>query len=458
MRSRSRGYATSRFVSYNLYLFGADFGPLNRVTCCGKKFEPEFNAHSQGFADVSLDGGVIFLFVTSGWVLFYDNIDSIRTRGSGGMGGGTVGGILGRVGGVDRAQPAECQEANVTSDDIIKDLKPRFHSSRFHGSDDAEDDDDDIVNIWNLRKCSDAALDIISNRQNVRIVYDAIGTLVDVVGGEFNQPKYIEILMTPLIAKWQQLSNSNKDLFLLLECFTSIIQLLTKVDPVSAEVQFDKEFVVCSLDLLSRLTEVLGSGIKSLVSQSNLRDLLMQCCMDDGDDIRQSAFSLLGDLARRGLVLILQHAEGLNKSLIKNSAITLDRLASVYPELVSPHMENFMQSWCIAFTYTLDMLIRERYPKFIYDIFLLPYMLSRRKVFSQSESITIDDDDDLDDLNANKNIGSQNSTEAELNSANEEPSSQLFVVSDSTNGSILTSPLVNSTYPLRFALLLLLNS
>ncbi|GKE49672.1 transportin-1-like protein isoform X1, partial [Tanacetum coccineum] len=58
---------------------------------------------------------------------------------------------------------AECQEANVTSDDIIKDLKPRFHSSRFHGSDDAEDDDDDIVNIWNLRKCSDAALDIISN-------------------------------------------------------------------------------------------------------------------------------------------------------------------------------------------------------------------------------------------------------------------------------------------------------
>ncbi|GJZ65279.1 transportin-1 isoform X1, partial [Tanacetum coccineum] len=112
------------------------------------------------------------------------------------------------------------------------------------------DDDDDIVNIWNLRKCSDAALDIISNvfgdeedacsafatikeesadelaprlkiilqhlmcafgkyqRRNLRIVYDAIGTLAYVIGGELNQPKYIEILMTPLIAKWQQLSNS----------------------------------------------------------------------------------------------------------------------------------------------------------------------------------------------------------------------------------------------------------
>ena len=40
--------------------------------------------------------------------------------------------------------------------------------------------------------------------------------------------------------------------------------------------------------------------------------------------------------------------QGLNKSLIENSAITLGRLASVCPELVSPHMEHFMQSWCIA--------------------------------------------------------------------------------------------------------------
>ncbi|GJT49496.1 transportin-1 isoform X1 [Tanacetum coccineum] len=180
-------------------------------------------------------------------------------------------------------------------------------------------------------------------------------------------------------------------------------------------VQFDKEFVVCSLDLLSGLTEGLGSEIESLVSQSNLRDLLLQCCMDDSADICQSAFSLLGDLARETisvannacwaigelaikvnqaisrLVLILQHAAGLNKSLIENSSITLGRLALVCPELVSPHMEHFMQSWCISFTYTLDMLIRERYPKFIYDIFLLPYLLLRGKLFSQSESITVED-------------------------------------------------------------------
>ncbi|KAF5200361.1 transportin-1-like, partial [Thalictrum thalictroides] len=61
-------------------------------------------------------------------------------------------------------------------------------------------------------------------KRNLRIVYDAIGTLADAVGGELNQPRYLDILMPPLIAKWQQLSNADKDLFPLLECFTSIAQ------------------------------------------------------------------------------------------------------------------------------------------------------------------------------------------------------------------------------------------
>lgn len=479
--------------------------------------------------------------------------------------------------------------------DRDQDIKPRFHSSRFHGSEDGEDDDEDIVNVWNLRKCSAAALDILSNvfgddilptlmpvvqaklsttneeawkereaavlvlgaiaegcinglfphlseiisflipllddkfplirsiscwtlsrfskyivqvtdhqegreqfnkilmgllrrvlddnkrvqeaacsafatleeeaaeelapcldiilqhlmcafgkyqRRNLRIVYDAIGTLADAVGGELNQPKYLEILMPPLIGKWQQLPNSDKDLFPLLECFTSIAQALgtgfaqfaqpvfqrcitiiqsqqlAKVDPVSAGLQYDREFIVCSLDLLSGLAEGLGSGVESLVSQSNLRDLLLQCCLDDAPDVRQSAFALLGDLARvcpvhlrprlvefldaatkqlntsklketisvannacwaigelaikvqneispvvltvvSCLVPILQHAEGLNKSLIENSAITLGRLAWVCPELVSPHMEHFLQPWCLALSMIRDDIEKE---------------------------------------------------------------------------------------------------
>lgn len=41
--------------------------------------------------------------------------------------------------------------------------------------------------------------------------------------------------------------------------------LLLQADPVSSGVPYDKEFIVCSLDLLSGLAEGLGSGIESLV-------------------------------------------------------------------------------------------------------------------------------------------------------------------------------------------------
>ncbi|KAJ9186404.1 hypothetical protein P3X46_001980 [Hevea brasiliensis] len=486
-------------------------------------------------------------------------------------------------------------EEDDSQPDRDQDIRPRFHSSRFHGSDDMNDDDDDSLNVWNLRKCSAAGLDIISNiyrdeilptlmplveaklltsddetwkereaavlalgaiaegcieglyphlaeivaylipvlddkfpllrsitcwtlsrfckfivqgivnekgteqfnkvlmgllrrildtnkrvqeaacsafatleeeaaevmvpyletilqhlmcafgryqRRNLRIVYDAISTLADAVGLELNQPRYLDILMPPLIAKWQQLSDSDKDLFPLLECFASIAQALgtgfsqfagpvfqrclniiqsqqlAKVDPTSAGIQYDKEFVVCSLDLVSALAEALGGGIESLVSQSNLRDVLLQCCVDDAPDVRQSALALLGDLARvcpvclhpslsnflniaakqlgtpelkesisvannacwaigelaikvreevspvsmtviSCLVPILHHAEGLNRSLVENSAITLGRLAWVCPEIVSPHMEHFMQPWCAALSMIRDGVEKE---------------------------------------------------------------------------------------------------
>ncbi|KAJ0241878.1 Transportin-1 [Hirschfeldia incana] len=486
-------------------------------------------------------------------------------------------------------------EEDESQPDRDQDLKPRFHTSRLHGSEDFVDDDDDSFNVWNLRKCSAAAIDVLSNvfgdeilpalmpliqakistsgdetwkereaavltlgaiaegcfnglyphlseivafllpllddkfplirsiscwtlsrfgkyliqetgnpkgfeqfekvlmgllrrlldsnkrvqeaacsafatveedaaeelvphlgvilqhlmcafgkyqRRNLRIVYDAIGTLADSVREELNKPAYLEILMPPLVAKWQQLSNSDKDLFPLIECFTSIsqalgvgfapfaqpvfqrcmdiiqLQQLAKVDPASAGAQYDREFIVCSLDLLSGLSEGLGSGIVCLISQSNLRDLLLKCCMDEASDVRQSAFALMGDLARvflaylqprllefleiasqqlsanltrenlsvannacwaigelavkvrqevspivtnvvSSLGLILHHGEAVNKSLVENSAITLGRLAWIRPDLVAPHMEHFMKPWCSALSMVHDDIEKE---------------------------------------------------------------------------------------------------
>nr|CAB3486281.1 unnamed protein product [Digitaria exilis] len=415
-------------------------------------------------------------------------------------------------------------EEDESFPDRDQDLKPRFHASRLHGSEAGEDDDDDdAVNVWNLRKCKsfilmysnfcnlqqnlartdddswkeretavlslgaiaegciaglyphlpqsldhpngreqfdkilmgllrrildtnkrvqeaacsafatleeEAAEELVPHlevilkhlicaygkyqRRNLRILYDALGTLADAVGAELNQAKYLDIFMPTLIAKWQQLQNSDKDLFPLLECFTSIAQ----IDPTAAGALYDREFIVCSLDLLSGLAEGLGAGIESLVAQSNLRDLLLQCCMDEAADVRQSALALLGDLSRvcpihlhprlqefltvaakqlspqsvkdavsvannacwaigelaikigkeiepvvisvvSCLVPILKSPEGLNKSLIENSAITLGRLSWVCPDIMAPHMDHFMQAWCSALCMIRDDFEKE---------------------------------------------------------------------------------------------------
>lgn len=49
------------------------------------------------------------------------------------------------------------------------------------------------------------------------ILYDAIGTLADSVGHNLNKPEYINLLMPPLIQKWNALKDEDKDLFPLLE-------------------------------------------------------------------------------------------------------------------------------------------------------------------------------------------------------------------------------------------------
>lgn len=51
------------------------------------------------------------------------------------------------------------------------------------------------------------------------ILYDAIGTLADSVGHHLNKPEYINLLMPPLIQKWNALKDEDKDLFPLLEVY-----------------------------------------------------------------------------------------------------------------------------------------------------------------------------------------------------------------------------------------------
>lgn len=60
----------------------------------------------------------------------------------------------------------------------------------------------------------------------------------------------------------------------------------------------DKDFMIVALDLLSGLTEGLGSHIERLIVASNIMQLLYQSMQDPMPEVRQSSFALLGDLTK----------------------------------------------------------------------------------------------------------------------------------------------------------------
>ena len=258
--------------------------------------------------------------------------------------------------------------------------------------------------------------------KNLLILYDAIGTLADSVGAELNQPGLVLLLMPPLVERWNSLADDDKGLLPLLECFTSIAQALgVGFQPFAQPVftrcmtlmhgtlaseargeEGDKEFVVCSLDLISGMTEGMNGSIEQLVAGSQLPQVLYQCMCDPQPDVRQSAYALVGDLAKncigtlrpalaqylpvlsdqlvpefvsvcnnaswaigevavkvgaemqpyveailqRLIPIVNRQNESLNKSLLENTAITIGRLGYVCPQLAAPHLETFVQSWC----------------------------------------------------------------------------------------------------------------
>ncbi|KAG7241225.1 hypothetical protein INR49_025968 [Caranx melampygus] len=225
--------------------------------------------------------------------------------------------------------------------------------------------------------------------KNLLILYDAIGTLADSVGHHLNKPEYIQMLMPPLIQKWNQLKDEDKDLFPLLECLSSVATALQSgflpyCEPVyqrcvnlvqktlaqamlhqSQPDQYeapDKDFMIVALDLLSGLAEGLGGTIEQLVARSNILTLMYQCM--------QSSFALLGDLTKA----CFQHVKpciadfmpilgtNLNPELISvcnnatwaigeisiQMAITIGRLGYVCPQEVAPMLQQFIRPWCTS--------------------------------------------------------------------------------------------------------------
>lgn len=58
--------------------------------------------------------------------------------------------------------------------------------------------------------------------KNLLILYDAVGTLADAVGRALADPQHINVIVPPLIHKWQTTGDQETDLFALFECMSSV--------------------------------------------------------------------------------------------------------------------------------------------------------------------------------------------------------------------------------------------
>ncbi|ORX49516.1 ARM repeat-containing protein [Hesseltinella vesiculosa] len=157
--------------------------------------------------------------------------------------------------------------------------------------------------------------------RNLLLLYDTLGTLADVVGEALNTPEYIQLVITPLIAKWQSTPDDDPDIFPLLECLSSVTSALGKAFKPFAEPVYnrcvslvcktleeahqpgaeepDKDYMVVALDLLSGIVQALNTDAEPLVANTNppVVQFLPMCINDDVPEVRQSAYALLGDLA-----------------------------------------------------------------------------------------------------------------------------------------------------------------
>lgn len=162
--------------------------------------------------------------------------------------------------------------------------------------------------------------------RNIYVLYDCVQTLASHAAEKLSQPDLVQLLMPALITRWQKVSDTSRELFPLLECISFVVTALKGQFMPYAQPFFDrciklihenltesmtaasnpyleepdKDFLVTSLDLLSAMVQSLPlAATKTLVMTSpmNVFELMAYCMRDSNNDVKQSAYALLGDCA-----------------------------------------------------------------------------------------------------------------------------------------------------------------
>lgn len=162
--------------------------------------------------------------------------------------------------------------------------------------------------------------------RNMYILYDCVQTLAEHLGPFLARPELSNQLMPALIERYNNVSDQSRELFPLLECLSyvalalgdgfapfapTIFNRCMNIVQSSLEQSMaaignpgfdgpDKDFLITSIDLLSSIVQALdeAKSIELVKTQASFFDLLGLCMEDPTEEVRQSAYALLGDCAK----------------------------------------------------------------------------------------------------------------------------------------------------------------
>ena len=271
-------------------------------------------------------------------------------------------------------------------------------------------------------------------KNNLRIVYELLAIVADSMGARMREGQYAELILPPLIRKWQSTPFTDREILPILQCMTSIALALGPRFEAAAPAVYsqscmllqmqlecgqdatggyeaDADYLSCALDLLSSFADGMGPSAEPLFASNAdfIREALLVCCCNPSQTVRQSAFALVGDLAKccyqhiapradhlvtsaiqnlqpqniqqhtmsacnnacwslgeiavratpeqvqafapsaaQVLLPIIRADVDVKRSVAENASIALGRIAKAAPDVLAPSLQDFISPWCLC--------------------------------------------------------------------------------------------------------------
>lgn len=231
--------------------------------------------------------------------------------------------------------------------------------------------------------------------RNMFILYDCVQTLAEHVGPYLAQPELVDTLMPALLGRWNKVSDQSREMFPLLECLSYVATALDSSFSRFAPDIFkrciliihrnleesieaatnpemdspDKDFLVTSLDLISAIIQALDQAASAQLvsSDPDFFPMLALCMQDANNDVRQSAYALLGDCAiyvfqelqphlprimeiliqQLDLAHVMQDAEETGYSVINNACWSVGEIAMRQLDGMQPYVDSLVHKIAI---------------------------------------------------------------------------------------------------------------